>query len=104
MATKVSLAIRKDAALERAAVATATIVAITGAEIAPFPPEPKRLETQGAIEAEWIADALEAIAVRSGEQVALFRSEIANLTNAWQEAESKLEAAGKPTSKDAKPK
>lgn len=104
MATPESIAIRRTAALDRVADAIADIGEATGAAIAPFPEPHKQPAIRPAIEAEWTADALEAIAARTTEQVTLYRDEIDNLTAAWQEAEAKLQAAGKPTSKDAKPK
>jgi hypothetical protein len=62
MATPVSIAIRRADALARVAKATQTIAKQTGAEIADFPDAHKREEMRPAIEAEWLADALESIA------------------------------------------
>lgn len=103
MATPESIAIRRAEALERVAKAIGTIATATGAEIPERPQDHKQLVIRPAIEAEWFADALEAIAGRTAERTELFRAEIDNLTAAWQEAEAKLEAARLPTSKDVTP-
>lgn len=62
MATPVSIAIRRDEALARAEAAAQAIASATGAEIAPFPEPHKQEAMRPAVEAEWLADALEAIA------------------------------------------
>lgn len=62
MATPVSIAIRRADALARVAKATRTIATQTGADIADFPDAHKQEALRPAIEAEWLAGALEAIA------------------------------------------
>jgi len=62
MASTVSIAIRRTEALDRARTALDAIAECTGVVVDDYPPVPKRQEMQGAIEAEWLAAALEAIA------------------------------------------
>lgn len=61
MATPESIAIRRAGALERAESAATAIATATGAEIAPYPPPHKQVLMRDAIEAEWLADTLEAV-------------------------------------------
>jgi hypothetical protein len=62
MATNESIAIRRTDALERVNAAIEKIAKQTGAEIEDYPPDHKQMAVRPAIEAEWLAGALEAIA------------------------------------------
>lgn len=62
MATKTAIAIRRDAALHRVASAVAVIGQEIGVVVEAFPSLHKYSELQPAIEAEWMAESLEAIA------------------------------------------
>lgn len=62
MATAESIAIRRADALKRVAKATKTIAANTGAELTDYPAPHKNADMRPAVEAEWLADALESIA------------------------------------------
>ncbi len=66
MATPESIAIRRADALDRANIAIDFIAQQTGAKIEAYPPDHKRPEVRPAVEAEWLADALEAIASAIG--------------------------------------
>lgn len=63
MATPTSIAIRRTDALDRVTTAAERIADATGAQVAPFPAPHKVAELRPAIEAEWLADALESIAL-----------------------------------------
>lgn len=62
MATPESIAIRRDDALARAKAAVDVIEKVTGAAFAPFPVAHRDWTMRPAIEAEWVAETLEAIA------------------------------------------